>query len=102
MRTAAISTDPRDEHEMLRVLLQPPRNLCAITGHYPHLSSREPVQPTTARVPKCRDNFPGRMYSAPHAGAMSRRPLPLQARPASVPLPSPGLKEPEPLNKLLL
>ena len=50
-RAAAISADPRDGHEMLRLLLQPPRSLCASTGHYPHLPSWEPVQPTTARVP---------------------------------------------------
>ena len=35
----------RDGHETLRLLLQPPRSLCASTGHYPHLPSREPVQP---------------------------------------------------------
>ena len=41
---------PRDGHETLR-LLQPPRSLCASTGHTPHLPSRESVQPATARVP---------------------------------------------------
>ena len=30
---AAISVDTRDGHEMLRLLLQPPRSLCAGTGH---------------------------------------------------------------------
>ena len=49
-RAAAISADTRDRHEMLRLLLQPPRTLCASTGHYPHLPSQEPVQPATARV----------------------------------------------------
>ena len=39
---------------------------------------------------------------APQAAATSRRPLLPQARPASVPLPPPGLSEPEPLNQLLL
>ena len=48
---AAISTDPRDRHEMLRLLLPPPRSLCASTGHSPHRPSWEPVQPATARVP---------------------------------------------------
>ena len=47
---AAISADPRDGHETLRLLLQPSRSLCASTGHYPQLSSQEPVQPTTTRV----------------------------------------------------
>ena len=51
VRAAAISADTRDRHEMLRRLLQPQRSLCASTGHYPHLHSWEPVQPTTARVP---------------------------------------------------
>ena len=38
-RGAARSADPRDGHEMLRLLLPPPRSLCASTGHYPHLPS---------------------------------------------------------------
>ena len=50
VRAAAISADHRDGHEILRLLLPPPRSLCASTGHYPHHPSREPVQPATARV----------------------------------------------------
>ena len=50
-RATAISVDTRDGHEMLRLPLQPPRSLCASTGHYPHLPSQEHVQPATARVP---------------------------------------------------
>ena len=50
-RATAIITDPRDGHEMLRLLLQPPTSLWASTGHYPHLPSWEPVQPATSRVP---------------------------------------------------
>ena len=50
-RAAAISADPRDRHEMLRLLLPPPRSLCVSTGHSPHRPFREPVQPATARVP---------------------------------------------------
>ena len=50
-RAVAISTDTREQHEMLRLLLQPPRSLCASTGHYPHLPSWKIVQPATARVP---------------------------------------------------
>ena len=49
-RTTAISVDSRDGHETLRLLLQAIRSLCASRGHYPHLPSQEPVQPTTARV----------------------------------------------------
>ena len=40
VQAAAISTDTRDWHETLRLLLQPPRSLCASTGHYPHLPPR--------------------------------------------------------------
>ena len=86
---------------MLR-LLQPPRSLCASTGHSPHLPSWEPVQPATARVPWSRDNFPGRTHGAPQAGVTSCWPLLPQARPTSVLLSSPGLSEPEPPNQLLL
>ena len=50
VRATAISVDTRDRHETLRLLPQPPRSLCAGTGHYPHLSTWEPVQPATARV----------------------------------------------------
>ena len=50
-RAAAISADPRDGHEALRLLLPPPRSLCASTGHSPHLPYQEPVQPATARLP---------------------------------------------------
>ena len=35
-QAVAISLDPRDGHEMLTLLLQPRRILCASTGHYPH------------------------------------------------------------------
>ena len=42
---------------------------------------REPVQPATARVPWSRDNFPGRMHSAPQAVATSWWPLLPQACP---------------------
>ena len=50
-RAAAISAGPRDGREMLRLLLPPPKSLCASTGHAPHRPSREPVQPATARLP---------------------------------------------------
>ena len=50
-RAAAISADPRDGQQTLRLLLPPPRSLCASTGHSPHRPSQEPVQPATARVP---------------------------------------------------
>ena len=101
-RAAAISVDPRDGHETLRLLLQPPRSLCASTGHYSHLPSREPVQPATARVLWSRNNFPGRTHVVPrllqhYAGLCHPR-----LAPHSIPLPPPGLREPEPPNQLLL
>ena len=98
----AISADTTDAHEMLRLLLQPPTILCASTGHYPHLPSQKPVQPTTARVPLSRDNFPRRTHGAPQAGATSCQPLPPQAWPTFCTLPPPGLSEPEPPNQPLL
>ena len=65
------------------------RILCTSTGHYPHLSSWEPVQLATARVPWSRDNFPGRAQGMPQAVAMSPRALPLQAHAAfRIPYPS--------------
>ena len=81
-RAAAIITDPRDGCETLRLLLPPPRSLCASTGHSPHRLSWEPVQPPTARVPRSRNNFPGRTHGAPQAVATSRWPLSPQACPA--------------------
>ena len=95
-RAVAISTDHRDSHEMLRLLQQPPRILCGSTGHYPHLPSWELVQPTTARVPWSRDNFPRRTHGVPQAGATSCWLLPPQARPTFHTPPSPSLSEPEP------
>ena len=50
-QATAIRADSRDGHETQRLLLQPPRSLCASTGHYPYLPFQELVQPATARVP---------------------------------------------------
>ena len=50
-RAVVISAHLRDRQETLRLLLPPPKSLCASTGHYPHHPSREPVQPATARLP---------------------------------------------------
>ena len=69
------------------MLLQPPRSLCASTGHYPHLPSWEPVQLATARVLWSRDNFPGGTHGMPQAVATSCRPLPPQDRPTQASLP---------------
>ena len=53
VRAMAISMGTRDGNEMLRVLLQTPRILCASACHYPHTPSptQEAVQPATTRVP---------------------------------------------------
>ena len=83
------STDTRDGHEMLRLLLQPPRSLCVSIGHYPHLPFQQPVKPTTARVPRYRDNFPRRTHGMPQAVATSRWSRPPQARLALPTPPSP-------------
>ena len=91
-RAAAISADPRDGHGTLRLLLPPPRSLCASTGHSPHRPSWEPVQPTTARLPGSMDNFPGRTHGAPRAAATSRR---LCRRKLAPPPPYPSLPPPE-------
>ena len=88
-RATAISVDPRDERETLRLLLQPSKILCASTGHYPHLPFWEPVQPTTARVPWSRDNFPRRTHGMPQVVATSCWPLPPQACPTVCTPPSP-------------
>ena len=76
----AISSDPRDGHETLRLLPLPPRILCASTGHYPHHSPRRLCSPP---LPGSRD--PGTTsleeHTAPQAVAMSRWPLLPQARP---------------------
>ena len=101
-RAAAISVYPRDGHETLRLLLQPPKSLGASTDHYPHLPSRESVQPATDRVPGSRDSFLGRTHSVPQAGATSRQPLPPQAHPTFRTPPSPGLNEPESPNQPIL
>ena len=47
---ALLKGAPETGHETLRLLLPPPRSLCASTGHSLHRPSQEPVQPATARV----------------------------------------------------
>ena len=69
-RAVAIRADTIDRHEMLMLLPLPPKTLCSSTGHYPQLPW-EPVQHTTARVPRSRDNFPGRTHGVPQAVAKS-------------------------------
>ena len=40
VRAVAISAGPRDGREMLRLLVPPPKSLCASTGHSPHRPSQ--------------------------------------------------------------
>ena len=101
-QATAISSDPRDGHEMLRLLLLPPRSLCASTGHYPHLPSWEPVQPATARVPWSRENTwcTWGCCNITLASAASGSPcIPVMT---TVPLPSSSLSEQESCNQPLL
>ena len=101
-RGTTISEDTRDGHEMLKLLLQPPRSLCARTGHYPTSPPRILCSPP---LPGSRDpgtTSPGEPMAhlrllQHHAGLCCHR-LTLH----SVPLPPPGLSELEPPNQLLL
>ena len=93
---------PRDRHETLRLLLQPPRSLNASTGHYPYLPSREPVHPPP--LPWSRD--PGTTSPGEHTSCL--RLLQCHASlcchrltPHSVPLLPPGLSEPDRPSQLL-
>ena len=54
-----------DWHGMLQLLLQPPRSLCASTGHYPLLPSQEPVSPP---LPESRD--PGTTSPGEHTACL--------------------------------
>ena len=71
-RAAAISADPRDGQEMLRLLLPPPRSLCASTGHSPHHppGSRCSPPPPGSRDP---GKLSRRTHGTPRAAATSRR-----------------------------
>ena len=102
-RAAAISVDTKDGHETLRLLLPPPRSLCASTGHYPHLPSGSLCSPL---LPASRD--PGTTSPGEHMACLRllQRHFGLfrcrRLAPHSAPLPAPGLSEPEPPNQLFL
>ena len=96
-RAAVISADPRDGREMLRLLLQPPRSLCASTGHF-HTSP--PGSLCSSPLPGSRD--PGTTSLGEHkvrlrlvqrhAGLCHRR-----LTPHPVPLPPPAWVSQSPL-----
>ena len=101
-QAAAISAHPEDGHETLRLLLQSPRSLCASTGHYPHLPSRSLCSP-----PLSGSRDPGTTSPGEHTACLrlvQRHTSLCRHRLAqhSVPLPPPGLSEPELPNQLLL
>ena len=85
-QATAISSDPKDGHDILTLLSLLPRILRASTGQdtlpRPPPHPRELVQHATARIPRSRDSFPRRTHGAPQAAAMSCWPLPLQAQTA--------------------
>ena len=102
-RAVAIRADPRDVHETLRLLLQPPRSLCASTGPL----STPPLQGACAAChcqgPVIQGQLPWEhtwqcLRLLQYRASLCRRRLALH----SVPLPPPGLSEPEPPNQLLL
>ena len=101
-RAAAISADPRDRHETLRLLLQPPRSLCASTGHYSHLPPGSLCSPPlpgsrdtgTTSPRECTAHLRLLQY---YIGLCRRR-----LAPHSVPHPAPSLSDPEPPHQLLL
>ena len=101
-QAAAISADPRDRHETIRLLLPPPRSLCE------HRSlSTPPLLGTSAarhcQGPVIRGQLP--RENTRHASGCCNVTHGLCCRrltPHSIPLPLPSLSEAEPPNHLLL
>ena len=109
-QAVAISSDTRDRHEMLMLLLQPPRILCASTGHYPHISHPRPLGACAA--PHCqgpmiqgelpRENTWHTSDCCNVTLASATAGLPCIPIITTVPLPPPGMSEPQPPNQPLL
>ena len=102
VQATAINADTRDGHEMLRLLLQPPRRLCASTGHYPHFPPRSLCSPPLPEscnqgTTSLGEHTVHLRLLQHHAGLCCLR-LVLH----SIHLTPPGLSEPEPPNQLLL
>ena len=98
-QTAAISSDPRDGHETLTLLLQPPRILCASTGNYPqppgacaaHHCQGPVVQ---GQHPRENTRHASGCCNVMLASATTGSPrIPMIT---TIPVSSPGLNEPEP------
>ena len=111
VRAAALSLDSRDGHETLTLLLQPPRILCASTGHYPHALPTPTPPPGACEARHCQGSviqgqLPGRTRCAsgccnvtPASAAAGSPHIPIIT---TIPLPPPGMSEPEPPNQPLL
>ena len=106
-RSYQLGHQRQDGHETLKLLLQPPRILCASTGHNPQCHQEEPVQPTTARVPVSQGQLPQEttrgasgccniMLVSTAAGSPH---IPIII---TMPLPLPSLSEPKLLNQPLI
>ena len=111
---AAISSDTRDGYEMLTLLLQPPRILCASTGQYTHTHTHTHTYThirslCSPPLPECHDpgtTSPGEHMVCPrllqHHDGLCHRRLPHIPIITTVPLPPPGMSEQEPSNQPLL
>ena len=107
LRAVAISSDTRDGHETLTLLLQSPRILCASTGHYqqtnhpkslcspPLTGSCDPGTNSTGEHTACL-----RLFQC-HTGLCCWG-LPCIPITTTIPLPPPGLNEQKCPNQLLL
>ena len=105
-RAAAISSDPRDGHEMLTLLPLSPRILCASTGHYPHTPPRA-CAARHCQGPEIQGQHPWEntwcnagCCNATQVSATTGLPrIPIMT---TISLPLPGLKEQESPNQTLL
>ena len=112
VQAVAISSDTRDRHETLMLLLQPQRILCASIGHYPHAPPAPPPTPGACAVHHCQSPvIQGQLpqentwHSSGSCNVMlasvtSGSPcIPIIT---TVPLPPHSMSEPEPPNQPLL
>ena len=102
-QAAANSSDHRDRHEMLSLLLLTARILCASTGHYPHTPR------SLCRTPLPGSQDPGTTSLGEHTVHLRQlqRHTSLYCSPCipiitTIRRPPPGLSEQEPPHQLLL
>ena len=105
-QTVAISSVSRDGREMLMLLLQPPRILCASTGHYP-----QPCPESLCSPPLPGSCNPGTTSLGEHTVHLRLLQLHMGLWTAgsprilimtTVPFPPPDMSDPEPPNQLLI